>query len=136
MLEPALLADEILIWPYDGKLPDLLNAGKIIVAESYPAEIYSHVGLARSFGKTTLSGRKSQAAQIFSWCRAHSVVLEAGLEAEIADGFADDDPFDSVIGILGLIEVMEKPGVFAAPLDPVVRTVEGWILGMRDPMAS
>jgi hypothetical protein len=96
MLEPALLADEILIWPYDGELPDLLNAGKIIVAESYPAEIYSHVGLARSFGKTTLSGRKSQAAQIFSWCRAHSVVLEAGLEAEIADGFADDDPFDSV----------------------------------------
>jgi len=70
MLEPALLQNQIVLWPYDGELQDLLNAGHIIVAESYPGETYSHLGLARFFGKTTQAGRQGQAPRILQWCTA------------------------------------------------------------------
>jgi len=135
LLEPAQREDRIVLWPFDGELPDLLASEKIIVAESYPAETYSHLGLDRLFGKTTQAGRTRQARQIFNWCDDHGVILHPVLASEIANGFGDgphaDDPFDSFIGLLGLIEVIQNPLAFAAPADPVIRSVEGWILGMR-----
>jgi hypothetical protein len=135
MLEPALIENRIVIWPFGGELLDMLALEQIVVAESYPAETYSHLGLARSFGKTKQAGRQSQAGAMLHWCDAHGVILNPVLRSEIADGFGDesngDDRFDSFAGLLGLIEVLENPAAFTAPLDPVIRSVEGWILGMR-----
>jgi len=52
LLAPALRDQVISIWPFDGDLPALFEAGRIVVAETYPSEIYSHLGLLRGFGKT------------------------------------------------------------------------------------
>jgi hypothetical protein len=40
VLAPALREGDVSLWPFDGRLLDLLKAGKIIIAETYPAECY------------------------------------------------------------------------------------------------
>jgi hypothetical protein len=51
LLAPALLAGQVVIWPFDGDLGVLLESSRLTVAETYPAEIYDHLGLTRGFGK-------------------------------------------------------------------------------------
>jgi hypothetical protein len=135
VLVPALQQRLIAIWPFDGELPEVLEAGRIVVAEIYPAETYSHIGLPRNFGKASRAGRMSQAAAILSWCDRNTVALSQEVANQIEDGFGDadtgEDQFDSVIGALGMIEVVNDPSPFAVPRDRAVRNVEGWILGMR-----
>jgi hypothetical protein len=135
LLAPALRDGIINIWPFDGELPTLLADRRIVVAEIYPAETYAHIGLLRLFGKRSREGRRSQAAVILSWCESNSVALSRELVFQIEDGFGDidtgEDRFDSVVGALGLIEVVTNLQQFSTPEDPEVRNVEGWILGMR-----
>ncbi len=54
LLAPALRDGLIRIWPFDGPLQMLLESARIesariIVAETYPAATYVHLGLARGF---------------------------------------------------------------------------------------
>ena len=52
VLAPALrrLGDNpsISIWPFSGCLADLLQPGSTVLAETYPAEYYAHLGVAFS----------------------------------------------------------------------------------------
>jgi hypothetical protein len=36
---------DVAIWPFDGALADLLRAHRFVVAETYPGEVYGHLGL-------------------------------------------------------------------------------------------
>lgn len=134
VLAPAVRGGAIKLWPFDGEMTDLLQPGRIVVAETYPAEVYSYLGLVRNFGKRKHVGRQSQCDAILSWCGRNSVRLHRLVELEIRDGFGDsdisEDKFDTVVGLLGMIEVAQHTPRFAAPADPAVRNVEGWILGM------
>ncbi|WP_198376440.1 hypothetical protein [Neoroseomonas rubea] len=51
----------------------------------------------------------------------------------IADGFgadaAGEDRFDSVIGLAGLIGVLDGARPDFVPEDAAIRTWEGWVLG-------
>lgn len=140
LLKPALSLKQIQLWPFEGELSELLVNGVTVVAESYPAETYCHLDLRRAFGKRVNEGRRSQAARIFEWCESQDVLLDATLRSRIESGFGDridgEDQFDSFVGVLGVIEVMQDPEHFAAPTDPIIRDVEGWILGMQAPTAS
>ncbi|MBD0274833.1 MAG: hypothetical protein ICV73_23265 [Acetobacteraceae bacterium] len=55
------------------------------------------------------------------------------LAAAVADGFgadaAGEDRFDSVVGLLGLIGVLDGARPDFVPDDPWVRRWEGWVLG-------
>ena len=135
LLAPAVRDGGIALWPFDGSLSELFEAQRIVVAEIYPAESYAHVGLSRGFGKTTRGGRRGQARAILSWCDRTGVALSGKLVTQIEDGFGDDengeDRFDSVMGSLGMIEVVGDTSRFSIPDDPEVRDIEGWILGMH-----
>ncbi|TLN17671.1 hypothetical protein FDZ74_07335 [bacterium] len=52
---------------------------------------------------------------------------------QIETGFGDrpngEDLFDAVVGLLGMLQVLRGERTNAAPASPVVRRVEGWILG-------
>ena len=54
-------------------------------------------------------------------------------ERRVPDGFGADAPgedrFDSVIGLLGLIGVLEGIRPDYVPEDPWIRRWEGWVLG-------
>ena len=135
LLIPALRNNIIKIWPFEGELADLLSVGGIIVAETYPAEIYSHLGFSRGFGKASREGRRKQASAMLNWCERQRIALEPDLHVRIEDGFGDtqigEDMFDSIVGLLGMVEVIQDHWTQTVPDDPSVRHVEGWILGMN-----
>ena len=132
VLRPARLAG-CALWPFDGDLPALAAGRHSVLAETYPAEAYAHVGL--RFGpaasKRRQSDRASFASQLHDWAGTRRLRLAPALAALITDGFgpapSGEDSFDALLGLLAMIEIVDgrRP---AAPAT-VDRVWEGWILG-------
>ncbi len=132
------------LWPFDGALAETAHASRVTLAETYPAEAYSHVGVRFKRGQSKLNPehRKEAARNLISRSVDCGVMLSTTLETAIREGFSDaqdgaDDGFDAVMGLLGMIEVVEgrrpeKP--LAAATDEA--KWEGWILGMAAPPAA
>ena len=63
-------------------------------------------------------------------------VPSAALKAEIESGFGADasgeDRFDSLLGLLGQLAVLDGTQPDFIPDDPWVRQWEGWVLGQTD----
>lgn len=134
LLAPALRAGiDLALWPFDGPLEELLARRRLVVAETYPAEVYGHLGLDLRGGKQQRQVRRSNATALIASAKALAVQLERALAFEIGDGFgarADaEDRFDAVVGLLGMLGVVLGRRASGDPDDPVVRRIEGWILG-------
>jgi hypothetical protein len=138
LLAPALRAGlDIGLWPFQGPLEGLLARHRCTVAETYPGEVYGHLGLApalrRAGGKRSRAARHAMAARLLAAARRLDVALEPAAQAEIEGGFgagADGvDRFDAVVGLLGMFGVIRGERTSGEPDDPVVRRIEGWILG-------
>ena len=146
LLVPAVRAGEVRLWPFEGALPDLLAGGDVVVAETYPGEVYGHLGL--SFrredgtrgGKGNRSVRQANAPALLKAARRLDVRPGRGLRSAIETGFAPeqggDDAFDAAVGLLGAVNVLRGFRLPGEPDDRVVRQIEGWILGQEaDPAA-
>ena len=126
---------DVAIWPFDGALADLIRSHRFVVAETYPGEVYGHLGLSLRAhgGKRSQAGRSASAPVILAWARQANLALAPALRDEITAGFGGvqgaDDRFDAVVGLFGLINVMSGARPSGEPDDPVVRRIEGWILG-------
>lgn len=122
------------LWPFDGGIDDLPAAG-LAIAETYPAEAYKHVGVVFRAGmsKRRQADRATFAGAIGAWAATHRVVLSPALVASLRDGFgaqADgEDRFDALMGLCGMIEVVDGRRPHGAPADDQVRKLEGWIFG-------
>jgi hypothetical protein len=138
LIAPAVRRNEAALWPFDGELDQLLRNTGVVFSETYPAEFYGHLGFTRGFGKRTRNGRLSQSSAVVAWCMSQGVKLAKELESQVLDGFGNapvgEDRFDSFIGALGMIGVVNDIPRFSTPVDMYVRSVEGWILGL--PTAS
>ncbi|MCQ8240990.1 hypothetical protein [Rhizosaccharibacter radicis] len=131
-IRPLLEAGAAL-WPFDGALEELSTPGGVVLAETYPAEAYRHVGISPGplRSKREVAHRREAMAGLRTRCAGHGIHLTPALEREVANGFADagtrgEDAFDALAGLLGMIEVADgrrAPG----PRDP--DPWEGWILG-------
>ena len=138
LLAPALRDGvDVGLWPFQGRLEELLARHRFTVAETYPGEAYSHLGLVpalrRNGGKRSGVARRKAAALLFDAAHELDVEADPAARAEIEDGFgagADgEDRFDAVVGLLGMLGVVRGRRCSGEPDDPVVRRVEGWILG-------
>ncbi|HEX9766086.1 MAG TPA: ERCC4 domain-containing protein [Nitriliruptorales bacterium] len=137
VLQPLLEGDRsVRLWPFDGSLAELLDRPGVTLAETYPAEARTHLGLDRKTGsKRDPAVRAADAGGLLAWAARTGVDLTAALRRELAEGFGDDasgeDRYDAVLGLFGMLEVLtggRPPGV---PADDVaVTSVEGWILGL------
>lgn len=122
------------VWPFDGTLEHLSQQPGLVIAETYPAEAYGHVGVrfAQAESKTNQSHRKSKADAIHAWADRHGVRLAASVISLIDDGFGDtqsgEDQFDALMGLLGMIEVADGRRS-AAPPGRVTDPWEGWMIG-------
>lgn len=122
------------IWPFDGNLRALASASNVVLAETYPAEAYGHVGVLfdRGGSKQRQADRREASRNLIGRCEEHGVELSADLRATILDGFgprkSGEDPFDAVMGLLGMIEVVGGRRK-EAPAEIPDRHWEGWILG-------
>ena len=108
---------------------------RLVVAETYPAEVYRHLCLAvRKSGrsKRRQSDRAADGTAMHNWARTSRVRLTSRLDGEIADGFGGtndgEDRFDAVVGLLGMLDVVLGNLPSGEPEDDTTR-IEGWILG-------
>lgn len=136
------IPDYVAIWPFSGRLEDLLKMGQVVVAETYPAEFYKHLGVdfskrrrGEKSGKRSQRDRKANAVPLLSWAEKTGVAVTPELEAALREGFGappdGEDRFDAVVGLFGMINVIlgcQSPG---EPEDEAVRKIEGWILGQN-----
>lgn len=135
IVRPALLRDAKL-WPFDGALADLMDAPGLVLAETYPAEAYRMVGAGFKPGaesKRNREHRRSKAVPILDWAGKYAVLFTPDAQAALVDGFGDsksgEDPFDALLGLLGMIEVVEGRQCERTEEHAVITTWEGWILG-------
>lgn len=133
-LVPALAAGApIRLWPFAGGLHALLAPGVAVLAEVYPAEALRHCGLVLGGSKRAEAARRALAPALRAAMAARRLVPDAALAGMVAAGFgadaAGEDRFDSVIGLLGLIGVLDGARPDFVPADPWVRRWEGWVLG-------
>jgi hypothetical protein len=126
------------LWPFDGGLRKLSVEGRPIIAETYPAEAYRHIGIAFGPGrsKRRQADRQANATAIFGWAAGvASVSLDPALRLAIEDGFGSrstgEDQFDAMAGLAGMIEVVDGRRA-EAPAGIDRCAVEGWILGQVD----
>ena len=134
LLVPALHApDPPGLWPFGGDLAALHAAHRLVIAETYPAEALRHLGLVLAGSKRRQADRQALAAPLLAAMAARDAVPDAGLRALLAAGCgadaAGEDRFDSILGVLCVLNVIagHRPGT--APDDPWIRRWEGWVLG-------
>jgi len=133
-LVPALAAAApIRFWPFEGGLHALLAPGVAVLAEVYPAEALRHCGLRLAGSKRAQAPRQALAPALRAAMAARRVTPSPALVAAVEQGFgrdaAGEDRFDSVIGLLGLIGVLDGARPDFVPDDPWIRRWEGWVLG-------
>ena len=144
LLLPALaLADPPALWPFDGSLLSLLRPGRVVIAETYPAEAMRHLGLRMGGSKRRQADRARLADPIRAVVAGVSASPDAALQSALQDGFgadaAGEDRFDSTLGLLGLLLVLGGRRPDTAPADPWIQRWEGWVLGqtaLASPLAT
>ena len=140
LLIPALRGShDLALWPFDGGLGELLAGRDIVAAETYPAEVYGHLGLGfgtGAGGKRAQAARAAQAPRLLQRAGDLGLGLDRRLRDAIADGFGPapdgEDPFDATVGLLGMVNVVLGRRPAGAPGDAGVRRIEGWILGQME----
>jgi hypothetical protein len=147
-LIPALRgALDVALWPFEGSLAELLAPGRIVVAETYPAEAYAHLGLdlaavsaGTAQGKRVQAVRAAQLPRVLEFATRLGVELEPELQAAFADGFGSkpdgEDRFDATVALFSMLDVALGQRPAGEPADPEIRQIEGWILGQQPPPSA
>jgi hypothetical protein len=132
VLAPGRRVD-LALWPFDGSLDSLLAPRRTVVVETYPTEVYAHLGVSLGGSKREREARAASAAQLLAWARKAGVRLSSDLEEQLGLGFGSapsgEDRFDAVVGLFGMLNVVLERRPAGDPQDEAVRRIEGWILG-------
>lgn len=133
------------IWPFAGQLVSLMSESQIVIAETYPAEFYGHLGITLPGSKRKQSVRQTVSPAFHAWLKRDGVRgrvrFDPEAERSINSGFGQrpdgEDQFDGFAGLLGMLNVVlgcRKAG------EPTMgsrrRAVEGWILGQQPVSAA
>ncbi len=134
LILPAFQWEDLKLWPFDGGFRELAAARQTVIAETYPAEALVQLGLKLRGSKQAQASRQALAADIFAVTARLNVQTSQALAAEISNGFGPkksaEDPFDSLIGVLGVINVLNENRPDKSPL--VGDKWQGWVLGQTD----
>ncbi len=121
------------LWPFEGDLATLLSPSAVVIAETYPVEAMRQRGLKLAGSKRHQPSRAALAPDLLAACAGLSLRLDPEMQTAIADGFgadaAGEDRFDSLLGLLGLLAVLQGQQPDFIPDDPWIRHWEGWVLG-------
>jgi hypothetical protein len=129
LITPRL--DRVALWPFDGRLAELLAGGRPVVAEMYPAFLLRTLGV--------VVARKSEPAARAACGRAllRRVGADARLDLDavralLRGGFggfrSGEDPFDATTACIALAKLLLDDTLPEPP--DAARAVEGWILGL------
>jgi hypothetical protein len=130
MLLPALAGpNPPALWPFDGSLAALLAPGRVVVAETYPAEAMRQLGLRMGGSKRRQADRMALADGLAAAMAGLGAAGAVGLAEGFGPDAAGEDRFDSVLGLLCVLQVLAGRRPDFVPDDPWVRRWEGWVLG-------
>jgi hypothetical protein len=135
LLAPALLEKDtaVALWPFAGEWDDLCRPGQTIVVEAYPAAYYRPLGI-KNVNKRNPVSRKAACQSLLNWAEEYGVAMVDWVETAVADGFgpkpSSEDPFDALVGLLGLLNPLLNGQPIAVPIKPDIRQIEGWIFGL------
>jgi hypothetical protein len=139
MLSPAITNPnlKLQVWPFSGPLDELCQPGNLVVAETYPAEFYSHLGISLAknhrLSKRKTSDRRDNARLLLNWAESLHLDLEEALKHSIESGFGltsnGEDRFDALVGLFGMLNIILGNHPVGEPSDPRIIDIEGWILG-------
>lgn len=139
LLLPALaLPEPPRLWPFEGDFLPLLSKGGVVVAETYPAEALRHLGLKMGGSKRRQADRAALAPTLLAAMQALAARPLPALREAIGHGFgadaAGEDRFDSLLGVLCVLGVLQGHRPDGPPDDPWIRRWEGWVLGQHPPL--
>jgi hypothetical protein len=121
------------LWPFEGSFGSLLAPGHVALAETYPAEALRHLGIRLRGSKRRQADRAATAGALLTAMDLLSATPDDAMRHAILDGFgadaAGEDRFDSVLGVLCVLNVLAGNRPDTAPGDPWIRRWEGWVLG-------
>jgi hypothetical protein len=121
------------LWPFEGHLARLYGRNTTVMSETYPAEAMRHLGLKMGGSKRRQADRAALSDSLLTRIAHVFARPEPDLSAEIATGFgadaAGEDRFDSLLGVLCVLNVLAGNRPDHIPADPWIRTWEGWVLG-------
>jgi hypothetical protein len=121
------------LWPFEGPLLGLIAPGRVVVAETYPAEAMRQLGLRMAGSKRRQADRAALAGALRAVMADLGVAVSRPFSDMLETGFAADaageDRFDSVLGLLCVLMVLAGRRPDGAPDDPWVWRWEGWVLG-------
>jgi len=134
LLVPALAtADPPALWPFEGDFLPLLARRKLVIAETYPAEAMRHFGLRMGGSKRRQADRAALGDAMAAVLAGLDARPDPALLAALTDGFgadaAGEDRFDSLLGLLCVLNVLAGRRPDGVPDDPWLRTWEGFVLG-------
>ena len=124
-----------LLWPFDGPLVKLAKAPGVVLVETYPAEAYHMVGASFRHGesKTRQIDRQTKSDPVFAWAERYSIVFSVEASSAMINGYGSgkdgEDRFDAVMGLLKMIEVVDKRRSERTEQGSETADWEGWILG-------
>ncbi len=138
LLLPALaIGAPLRLWPFEGPFRTLLAPGAVTLAETYPAEALRQLGLRLRGSKRRQADRVALAPALVACLSRLNAVPGPTLLAAIGDGFgadaAGEDRFDSLLGLLCVLNVLAGNRTDTAPDDPWIIRWEGWVLGQNTP---
>lgn len=121
------------LWPFEGPFRTLLRPGSVALAETYPAEALRHLGIKLRGSKRRHTDRCATAGVLLAAMDQQSAAPDDAMRAAVLDGFGPDvsgeDRFDSVLGVLCVLNVLAGNRPDIAPADPWIQRWEGWVLG-------
>ena len=125
-----------LLWPFAGDFRALLAPGRTVIAETYPAEALRQLGLRLDGSKRRQADRRTLAPTLGPRLARLGAQPDRALTAAIADGFgadaAGEDRLDCLLGLMSVLLVLAGERPDGTPADPVIRRVEGWVLGQTE----
>lgn len=134
-LEDATL--DLVIWPFSGKMAELVSPGRVIITETYPAEYLHQLNLidpGSRFSKRNQGDRARAATVLHERTPSEGIAIHPDLECSMRDGFgsntAGDDLFDAVIGLFGILQFFNGKRELHEPESDAIRHIEGWIFGL------
>ena len=133
VIRPAL--DQVKIWPFDGELVELIQQPGVTIAEIYPGAAYAPLGIVIGKLKRKKSKQEHRAAALAplttEWPIKHAL-LDGYAKRQFADGFATEDDFDAMVGVLSMLQVVCGGRPSGEPRgDRAATDIEGWILGLQ-----
>jgi hypothetical protein len=129
---------DIGLWPFSGTLQETAAPGKLIIAETYPADLSQRFNLTKAgerFSKRNKIARSQMGYRLLRRSKRLGIKYHKDLRSSLTNGFGagapGEDPFDAMVGLTGMLSILSGDQPHFEPTEHKIRHIEGWIFGLN-----